>query len=67
MEPEDVKKLYSSFDLNSPTGLLEKVWFDMDKSTFLLVVMQPGNNSRTNVQVRLTKFGTKLCPASINF
>ena len=56
IEPEDVKKLYSSF-LNSPTGLLEKVWFDimfflrrrgrenlrnMNKSTFLLVVMQPG-------------------------
>ena len=29
IEPEDVKKLYSSFDLNSPTGLLEKVWFDI--------------------------------------
>ena len=71
IEPEDVKKLYSSFDLNSPTGLLEKVWFDimfflcrrgcenlrdMNKSTFfLLVVMQPGKNFCTNVQVRLTK------------
>ena len=29
IEPEDVKKLYSSFDLTSPTGLLEKVWFDV--------------------------------------
>ena len=25
IENEDVKKLYSSFDLHSPTGLLEKV------------------------------------------
>ena len=29
IEPEDVKKLYTSFDLNSPTGLSEKVWFNM--------------------------------------
>ena len=73
IEPEDVKKLYSSFDLNSPTDLLEKVWFgimfflcrrcrenlrdmnEKNKVLFLLVVMQPGNNSCTNVQVRLIK------------
>ena len=29
IDTEDVKKLYSSFDLNSPTGLLKKVWFDI--------------------------------------
>ena len=29
IEPEDLKKLYSSFDLETPTGLFEKVWFDI--------------------------------------
>uniref|UniRef100_A0A7M5UHB0 Uncharacterized protein n=1 Tax=Clytia hemisphaerica TaxID=252671 RepID=A0A7M5UHB0_9CNID len=29
IEPEDLQKLYSSFDLSAPTGLFEKVWFDI--------------------------------------
>ena len=29
MEPEDLKKLYASLDIGTPTGLLEKVWFDI--------------------------------------
>ena len=29
IEPEDLKKLYSSFDLDTPAGPFEKVWFDI--------------------------------------
>ena len=29
IEPEDLLKLYSSFDVTTPTGLQEKVWFDL--------------------------------------
>ena len=29
IEPEDLKKLYASFDTESPVGLFEKVWFDI--------------------------------------
>ena len=29
VEPEDLTKLYSSFDINTPTGLLEIVWFNI--------------------------------------
>lgn len=51
IEPEDIKKLYSSFDINNPIGLQEKVWLDvmmhlirrgrenlrmMNKDTFLI-------------------------------
>ena len=28
-EPEDILKLYCSFDIESPEGLLHKVWFDL--------------------------------------
>ena len=29
IEPEDILKLYRSFDIESPEGLLHKVWFDL--------------------------------------
>ena len=29
IEPEDILKLYSGFDISTPSGLLEKVWFDL--------------------------------------
>ena len=29
IEPEDLNKLYDSFDISTPTGLFEKVWFDI--------------------------------------
>ena len=29
IEPEDLVKLYSCFDITTPTGLQEKVWFDL--------------------------------------
>ena len=29
IEPEDLSKLYNSFELDRPTGLLEKVWIDI--------------------------------------
>ena len=29
IEPEDLQKLYASFDVGTPTGLQEKVWFDI--------------------------------------
>ena len=29
VEPEDLNLLYSSFDIDSPTGLMEKVWLDI--------------------------------------
>ena len=29
IEPEDLRKVYQSFDPNCPNGLQEKVWFDI--------------------------------------
>ena len=29
IEPDDIRKLYSSFDVETPRGLQEKVWFDI--------------------------------------
>ena len=29
IEPEDLQKLYSSFDIEDPYGLQHKVWFDI--------------------------------------
>ena len=29
MEPEDIRRLCASFDVNDPSGLQEKVWFDI--------------------------------------
>lgn len=29
IEPEDITKLYNSFNMNNPTALQEKVWFDI--------------------------------------
>ena len=29
IEPEDLLKLYGSFDVTTPTGLQEKIWFDL--------------------------------------
>ena len=57
IEPEDLKKLYSGFDINSPAGLLEIVWFNimfflirrgrenirqMDKHTFKISIDASG-------------------------
>ena len=70
IEPEDVRKLYASFNTDTPAGLQEKVWFDimfylcrrgrenlreMTKSTYFVDRVQLGNSMCINVRARWTK------------
>ena len=73
IEPEDLRKLYQSFDPNCPNGLQEKVWFDimfhlvrrgrenlrgMTKETFAVSSYATGEKSFFKTKVKLTKITT---------
>ena len=53
IEPEDMLKLYSSIDINTPTGLQEKVWLDV-----MLHFIRRGRENQRSMTVQTFEVGT---------